>query len=265
VAKSRLLLIGVALLLLGGKEEQSIFLQRLPVEVLDGVLIDDLHPLRIAAYVRDPSQLARATRNPHQIADSGDHLLIDIDSDLLWEDNPLDRHRASSFVIDYEEPSVLALSQSISSATTAAPTIAELVRFVDQAIPNKTGTRGFDVASRVAEMREGDCTEHAVLLTALARAAGFPARVVVGVAILQDRGSINAFGHAWSEIYQNTKWRRADATGIEGPLQVRYLRAGDLADEGPGFALDLYRLLQIQRIAIVANLPQEPRTSGTID
>jgi hypothetical protein len=253
----KFLLLGLAFFLLGGNSQQSIFIQRLPVEVSDGVEIDGFHPIRIAAYARDPSAVARAIHNPHQIGASGDHLLIDIDSDPLWDDAPLERHREPSFVIDFEEPAVLALRQSMTAAPGAALTVDGLVTFAGQAIPNKIGTRGFDVASRAAERQEGDCTEHAVLLTALARAAGFPARVVVGVALVRQGNSIAAFGHAWSEIFNAGKWRRADATGIGEHLQVRYLRAGSLDDEGPGFALDLMRLLQIERIAIVGNLPRK--------
>ena len=36
-------------------------------------------------------------------------------------------------------------------------------------------------AAEVARSREGDCTEHAVLLAALARARGIPARVAMGL------------------------------------------------------------------------------------
>ena len=46
---------------------------------------------------------------------------------------------------------------------------------------------------------EGDCTEHARLFTVLARAAGIPAREVVGLVYLGDEAQ--AFGpHMWCEV-----------------------------------------------------------------
>ena len=52
-------------------------------------------------------------------------------------------------------------------------------------------------ALQVLESKKGDCNEHTVLFNALARAAGIPAKTVVGVVYL--RGAF--FYHAWSEVW----------------------------------------------------------------
>jgi hypothetical protein len=60
----------------------------------------------------------------------------------------------------------------------------------------------------------GDCTEAANLLCAALRAAGIPARVVVGLAY---RPAVNAWeGHAWCMAYDGTqaRWMHLDATGV---------------------------------------------------
>ena len=67
-------------------------------------------------------------------------------------------------------------------------------------------------AREVLAARRGDCNEHAVLLTALARAAGIPARVVAGVVYLED----GFYYHAWNELWlgalgQRRRRVRADA------------------------------------------------------
>ena len=58
--------------------------------------------------------------------------------------------------------------------------------------------------------RSGDCTEFADLYTTLARAAGLPARTVIGLAYLGDS---QAFGlHAWNEVAIEGAWRGVDPT-----------------------------------------------------
>ena len=65
----------------------------------------------------------------------------------------------------------------------------------------------------------GDCNEHAVLLAALARAAGIPADVEAG--IVYQRGRF--YYHAWNVLYLG-KWVTADATVGQMPADVTHLR-----------------------------------------
>jgi hypothetical protein len=106
----------------------------------------------------------------------------------------------------------------------------------------------------VATRGRGDCTEHAVLLAALARAFGRPARVAVGLLLAQVEDRPAAFGHAWTEVREGGAWRTADAT-LAGDDAVRaYLRVGLLREEGPGFGLALASLLQslpVERIEVL--------------
>ncbi|MEM6707999.1 MAG: transglutaminase-like domain-containing protein [Pseudomonadota bacterium] len=59
--------------------------------------------------------------------------------------------------------------------------------------------------------RRGDCTEFADLLTALARAAGLPARTIVGMAYTEIQGPAFAF-HAWNQVLVDGRWRAVDPT-----------------------------------------------------
>lgn len=54
-------------------------------------------------------------------------------------------------------------------------------------------------ALETLETREGDCNEHAVLFTALARAAGVPARVACGLVWSDELGGF--YYHAWPEVW----------------------------------------------------------------
>jgi transglutaminase superfamily protein len=68
-----------------------------------------------------------------------------------------------------------------------------------------------DDALTVLENKAGDCTEHTLLFTALARAAGLPAREVGGVVYVG--GEKPSFGwHAWAEIHDGTQWVTIDPT-----------------------------------------------------
>ena len=71
-------------------------------------------------------------------------------------------------------------------------------------VRNKNFTQALATAADVAQTREGDCTEHAVLLAALARAKDIPARVAIGLVYVE---SLKGFGyHMWTELYVNDAW-----------------------------------------------------------
>lgn len=91
-----------------------------------------------------------------------------------------------------------------------------LRKFVTDYITDKNMDVGFATASEVARNRSGDCTEHGVLLAALARAAGLPARGVSGLVEI-PRGynpsdDASAFGfHMWTQVYIAGQWVGIDA------------------------------------------------------
>jgi transglutaminase-like putative cysteine protease len=71
----------------------------------------------------------------------------------------------------------------------------------------------------VLKNKVGDCNEHAVLLTALLRAVGIPARVSVG--LVYTRGKF--FYHAWTEAYVG-KWVSMDATLNQMPVDATHIK-----------------------------------------
>jgi transglutaminase-like putative cysteine protease len=93
-------------------------------------------------------------------------------------------------------------------------------RFVHGAISTKSLDVGFATASETARTREGDCSEHAVLLAALLRASGIPARVASGLVYADSfAGEQNIFGyHMWSQalLEQDGQWRWIDLDATLG-------------------------------------------------
>ncbi len=151
-------------------------------------------------------------------------------------DPVLAAHRACSFVIDCDEPvvrGVLAtLPQSISTE--------QLREFVARFISKKDLSHGFDIASETARSHAGDCSEHAVFYTALARGSGMAARVVEGLALVTDpRGQQGAFGHAWAEVNVDGSWWLADAAlGDQTSWKVLYLPMFVMQSEGTNYTVE---------------------------
>lgn len=203
-------------------------------------------PPRIRTFVADPGALASVL--PGVLRSLGaDYAELELEPGAYPEIEPRSPqgYRAASFLIDYDEPSVRALEVELVARYGAAPTLEALRRFAGDAIPHKSMERGWDTASRVARDGTGDCTEHAVLLAALARAVGRPARVALGLLVVKLDATPAAFGHAWTEIHDGERWVPVDATpvGQEAEVLAR-LPLMIVADEGPGYLMALGRGMQ---------------------
>jgi transglutaminase-like putative cysteine protease len=149
----------------------------------------------------------------------------------------------ATFVIDFTEPEFETLREEL-AARGPRITRSQLVEYV-AGLVDESNEREWDLASVVARKRTGDCSEHAVLTTALARLQGIPARVVLGVALVSEENRHGAFGHAWAELFEDGKWQVADAALSGAKPTVRYLPIGLIEDEGMGYAMELMRVMQI--------------------
>lgn len=88
-----------------------------------------------------------------------------------------------------------------------------LRNFVSHYVTGHSLDVGYASALEVVRTREGDCTEFSVLLTALARAQGIPARVVTGlVYVSRYADSAHVFvPHAWMQAWVQGRWQSFDA------------------------------------------------------
>ena len=78
------------------------------------------------------------------------------------------------------------------------------VRYVNAALEKKP-TMSIPSAVEVLRTRVGDCNEHTALYVAMARAAGIPSRVAIG--LVHMRGAF--YYHAWPEVFVD----EVDGTG----------------------------------------------------
>ncbi len=123
----------------------------------------------------------------------------------------------------------------------------KLQQWVYQNIASKDFSLGFASAKETFERKQGDCTEHAVLLTSLLRSLGIPARVAIGLIYLPDDDSdLGKFVfHMWTEAYigtsQNGEWVPLDATNPEPLPDATHIKLADSALSESG---DLLRLTE---------------------
>lgn len=129
------------------------------------------------------------------------------------------------------------------------PDVAYALRdLVQNHIRDKHLSTAYASASETARTGSGDCTEHAVLLAALLKARGIPARVCHGLVYVEQGGSaisgqaeVDAMGnvveaggptttgqfgwHMWSQAMINGHWHDLDAT-LHIPYSVGHVLVG---------------------------------------
>ena len=140
-----------------------------------------------------------------------------------------------------DDPLIQSMSkEAVAGATNAVEAAHAIEAYVAKKITKKDFSTGFGSAADTAHSLEGDCTEHAVLVAALARAAGLPARVVMGLVYLNAPNAPAGvpkkfFGyHMWDEVLvANDTWLPVDAA--IGAMDATHLAMGrsDLSSISP--------------------------------
>jgi hypothetical protein len=103
--------------------------------------------------------------------------------------------------------------EAVGDETDAVAASRRIEQYVRGAISDKNLSLGFATAAEAARQKAGDCTEHAVLCAALARAVGMPSRVVGGLVYARDLFGVEGGGfgyHMWAEVYAG-EWLPIDA------------------------------------------------------
>ncbi len=141
-----------------------------------------------------------------------------------------------SRLVDYEDPVIQALLPDGIHEMSFPDKVRALVRATDSAIATKSMDFGFATASETAKESEGDCTEHALLLAALARAVGIPARGASGLVGFYDADDRPRMGyHMWTQVWNGEHWLDLDAAYGEAetsPIRI-LLGTDDLSEMDP--------------------------------
>lgn len=144
----------------------------------------------------------------------------------------------SGSFIEASDPQITAMAKRIAAEHTNSHTISQLLRkWVYTHIHNKTYSEGFQSAKTTFDSQSGDCTEHAVLLAALARSLGMPTRIVYGLVYqpAYDQASTQKTAgqfvfHLWNEVYlggsTDEGWYPLDASRSQNMVDATHIKMG---------------------------------------
>ena len=114
------------------------------------------------------------------------------------KDEELAQFLKSTVYIQAEHPTIRAKAvEVIDGEINAWKASEKLCRWVYENIRDKNLKIGFGSALQTLKSLEGDCTEHTVLMIAMARSVDIPARVCAGLVFQRDA----FYYHFWPEVY----------------------------------------------------------------
>ncbi|TVQ61899.1 MAG: transglutaminase domain-containing protein [Phycisphaerales bacterium] len=204
-------------------------------ELLASTLVTPDRPIRGARGVRTGAYVLRlrqgempdlpetGVQRVERLDGRSARVVVDLTSPRLAAGADADdaAYLGSSRMIDATDPKIVELAREAVKPVAGEPAhvrAERMRRFVYAYIDAKSLDVGFATASETARTRQGDCTEHGVLLAALLRAEGIPSRVVSGVLYVDEFiGREGVFGfHMWTQALLDTgdgpRWVDLDAT-----------------------------------------------------
>ena len=120
----------------------------------------------------------------------------------------LEKYLSSTVFVESDHPDIHAQALRILDGETNSWRAAKkLSRWVYKSIDEKGLSGGFSSSLTTLKTLSGDCTEHTVLLIALARSVGIPARICAGLVYARDA----FYYHFWPEVYVG-EWVQMDPT-----------------------------------------------------
>jgi hypothetical protein len=104
----------------------------------------------------------------------------------------------------------------------------QIERFVFDYIEDKGLGVAFASAREVLERLSGDCSEHAVLMAAMARCVSIPSKVVSGVVHTEGEFAY----HMWVEVWTGETWHALDPTIGDGSVDATHVKLAESAIPG---------------------------------
>lgn len=159
---------------------------------------------------------------------------------VLSEEGVADEFLAPNPMIQSDDPDLRAFAiETIGAETDAWSAAQALERAVYERIDKKSMDVAFASAAETFDTRTGDCSEHAVLLSALTRSVGVPSRVAMGLVYV---GGIFG-GHAWTEVRIDDRWYALDATIGRGSVDPTHIAMGYASLRDGAFSAGLIGVL----------------------
>jgi hypothetical protein len=141
-------------------------------------------------------------------------------------DGPGEQYLSSNRYMQVEDKLVLQHAADAAGAEKDPWKAAQsMERWVAQNLKKKNFSTLLASAAEVARELSGDCTEHSVLLAAMCRSRGIPARIAVGLVYVPMLSSFA--GHMWTEVHIRGVWVPLDATLGNGGVSADHIKFAD--------------------------------------
>jgi hypothetical protein len=184
--------------------------------------------LRVGGIEPDrlPASDLRQVRRGRELLIRREPLPADRTALALTDD--LEPFLAPTPMVQADDPRIRALAAEITAAARTPRARIEAIMAWMAANIEKRPVLSLPDARNTLAQRMGDCNEHAVLLAALARAAGVPTQIEAGLVYLKGR----FYYHAWNRVYLGD-WITADALMGQMPADATHVRLarGRLSDQ----------------------------------
>jgi hypothetical protein len=192
---------------------------------------------RLSVTGEDPRKLIPSDHRQTLQPDASSSALMEIRADDPNSGEPgpesvADEYLRPNPLVNSDDPEVIrlmkkALARAGKDAWSQAVAIEE---WVFNNMKQKNFGVGFAPAAEVARNLSGDCSEHGVLAAAMCRAAGIPARCVVGLVYADHLGGFGP--HLWNEVYVNRRWVAIDATFNESQVDATHIKLAETSLDG---------------------------------
>ena len=171
-------------------------------------------------------------------------------------DAGVDRYLAAEPFIESDAPEIRSEAEAaVRGAESDRARAEKLTRYVN-ALLDKKPTVSLPSAREVLRTKVGDCNEHTVLYVAMARAAGIPARIAVGLVFVHGA----FYYHAWPEVYVDRTtssglWLPVDPTLNQFPADATHIRLtrGGLEKQAAILPLIGHLSIDVDRVELAPN------------
>ena len=201
----------------------------------------------------------RVTVNP-------DGIVVDICTDcgpgMDTSEEVLSNALQPTFWLQADHPRLARIGETVrNSDGTDLEKMARLERWARQRMEDIDFAGHYSAAEALAR-GAGDCTEGAVVLAALGRAAGIPTRVASGIVYSRERyhGVSHAFmPHAWTLAYVDGEWKSFDMS-LDG-FDATHI-ALTISDGDPGSILSGHQLAGLLKWEAMTEVRRRPSDAG---
>lgn len=168
--------------------------------------------------------------------------------------------------INSDDPQVIAMAREAAGDAQTPYEIADRLRkYVTEVIEDKNLNVGFASAGEVCRNKEGDCSEHGVLLAALGRVHKIPSRVVIGlVYVPRFAGADDVFGfHMWTQFHLGGQWVDFDAAQGESDCNPTHIAIGTASLKNAALGDMVFAMLNVIGRLEIDVLEADPPTALT--